>query len=139
MAKFNVVGLDDVEKSFLRREQAAIEAVPRMLKAGAAVLVKAQQDEIERMDIVDFRDMKNSIKAGKIKGNDTEQYIEVAPTGTDRKGVRNAEKAFVAQYGRSYGKTDKAARPWMTVANEKSAPDVHKAMRDEWEAAQNGR
>lgn len=138
MAKFNVVGFDDVEKSLLRMEKAAVEAVPRMLKAGAAVLVKAQQDEIERMDIVDKRDMKNSIKAGKIKGNATEQYVEVAPSGTDRKGVRNAEKAFVAQYGRSYGKTAKPARPWMTAANEKSTDKVHEAMRKEWEAAQNG-
>lgn len=138
MAKFTTVGFDDVEAALLRREAAALEAVPEMLEAGAAVLIKAQQDEIEAMQIVDFRDMKNSIKATKIKGSDAERYVEVYPQGEDRKGVSNAEKAFIAQNGRMYGKTKKEARPWFSSANEKCASSVHEAMRKVWEAKQNG-
>lgn len=134
MAKFNVVGLEEVEKKLLQRAKATEEAVPEMLKAGAAVLVKAQQDEIESMEIVDFRDMKNSVKATKIKGNDTERYIEVYPHGKDRKGVSNATKGFIAQYGKS----NEPARPWMTVANEKCANEVRAAMLEVWEEKQNG-
>ena len=36
MAKFNVVGLDDIQERMLRREKATEEAVPEMLKAGGA-------------------------------------------------------------------------------------------------------
>lgn len=136
MARFDIVGFDDVEKALLRRETAAVEAVPEMLEAGAAVLVEAQKAEIERMQIVDTAAMMNSVKADAIKGSDAERYVEVYPHGKDKKGVRNAEKAFVAQYGRSYGKTAKAARPWLTAANEKSAGDVHEVMRRIWEAKQ---
>ena len=135
MAKFNVVGFEEVEKKLLQRAKAAEEAVPEMLKAGAAVLVKAQQDEIERMEIVDFRDMKNSVKATKIKGNEAERYIEVYPHGKDRKGISNATKGFIAQYGRL---NDLPARPWMTSANKKCADEVHAAMLKVWEEKQNG-
>ena len=42
MAEFNTTGLEDVIEAFSRREQATVEAVPKMLKAGADVLVEAQ-------------------------------------------------------------------------------------------------
>ncbi len=35
MAEFNTTGLEDVIEAFSRREQATVEAVPKMLKAGA--------------------------------------------------------------------------------------------------------
>ena len=34
MAKFNVVGLDDVQEAMLRQDAIVEEAVPEMLKAG---------------------------------------------------------------------------------------------------------
>ena len=43
MAEFNTTGLEDVIEAFSRREQATVEAVPKMLKAGADVLVEAQK------------------------------------------------------------------------------------------------
>lgn len=132
MAKLTIAGFKEVEAALLRRERAAIEAVPEMLQAGAAVLIKAQQAEIEEMKIVDFGDLKESIKATKIKGSDTEQYIEVFPHGKDRKGVSNATKAFIAQYGKS----NEPAREWHTTSIEKSVGDVHEAMRKVWEAKQ---
>ena len=46
MAKFNVVGLDDIQERMLRREKATEEAVPEMLKAGGAVMQEAQKQEI---------------------------------------------------------------------------------------------
>ncbi len=41
MAKFNVVGLDDVQEAMLRRDKATMEAVPEMLKAGGEVIKNA--------------------------------------------------------------------------------------------------
>ena len=43
MAEFNTVGLEEIIEEFSRREQAATRAVPKMLQAGAAVLVEAQR------------------------------------------------------------------------------------------------
>ena len=49
MAKFNVVGLDDLEERMLQQAQIAEEAVPEMLKAGGAVMQEAQKAEIRKM------------------------------------------------------------------------------------------
>ena len=49
MAKFNVVGFDDVEKALLARGEAVTPAVDAMLKAGAEVLVEAQKAESKAM------------------------------------------------------------------------------------------
>ena len=51
MGEFTTVGLDDVAQKFLRMEEAAVKAVPLMLEAGAAELVKAQQDDAAAMGI----------------------------------------------------------------------------------------
>ena len=137
MAKFNVVGLDDIQDAMLRREAATVEAVPEMLKAGGAVMQKAQKDEITST----FKskrstgDMASSIVVSKIKEIDGGKRVEVYPDEKDRHGVRNATKAFVLQYGRK----NMPARPWFTAANTKAADDVNAEMRRVWEAKQNER
>ena len=49
MARFNVVGLDDLQEQMLQRAKIAEEAVPEMLKAGGAVMQEAQRAEIRTM------------------------------------------------------------------------------------------
>ena len=51
MAEFNTVGLEDVIQAFERREQATVQAVPEMLKAGAKVLVQEQKAEAAAMGL----------------------------------------------------------------------------------------
>ena len=79
------------------------------------------------------------IKATDVKGDDTEKYVEIYPQGrakhgNDRKGdkskVRYATIGFVAEYGTS----SHAARPYMTVANEKAHEKVVEAQRSIWES-----
>lgn len=129
MAKFNVVGFEDVEKEMLKRTRRAEKAVPKMLQAGAKILVEAQKRVSREMGVYDTGDFHDSIKPTKIKEKDSEMYIEVYPQGTDRKGVRNATKGFIAEYGTS----SINARPWMSAANARYAEDVHNAMRQAWE------
>ena len=49
MGEFNTVGLEDIIDAFSRREAATVEAVPKMLKAGADVLIEAQRAEAQAM------------------------------------------------------------------------------------------
>lgn len=123
MGEFNTVGLEDIIDAFSRREAATVEAVPKMLKAGADVLIEAQRAEAQAMGLNETGGFINSIKATDVKGDDTEKYVEIYPQGrakhgNDRKGdkskVRYATIGFVAEYGTS----SHAARPYMTVANE---------------------
>lgn len=137
MGEFNTVGLEDVIEAFSRKEQATVEAVPKMLKAGAAVLVEAQKAEAAAMGI--GGGFVKSIKGTAVKGDDMEKHIDVYPQGradhgNDRKGskekVRYATIGFVEEYGTS----SRQARPYMTVANEKAHEKVTEVQRQIWES-----
>ena len=135
MARFEVTGIEGLQERIARREAAATAAIPKMLKAGGAVLVKAQQEEIRRTFTGDRStgDLANSIKQTSVKKKGDAQCVEVYPHGKNRRGERNATVGFVHQYGR----TNMPARPWFTSSNEKAAPDVQEAMRQAWEEQQN--
>jgi hypothetical protein len=142
VAEFSTVGLEDVIEAFSRREQATVEAVPKMLQAGAAVLVQAQQEEAQAMGLNETGGFVKSIKATAVKGDSREKHIDVFPHGrakhgNDRKGdksnVRYATIGFVAEYGTS----SQAARPYMTVANDKAQSKVVEAQREVWERENN--
>lgn len=139
MAKLEITGMEEMRQEFMAMTQRAQQAVPRALEAGADVLVKAQQEEAAKLNISGRSKgaLVRSIKAGKVKGNSTSKYIEVYPQGVDhnhsRKGVSNAEKGFVLEYGRS----NMPGRAWLTIANQRSERRVQEAMVKVWEAMTN--
>lgn len=130
MAKFNVVGLDSMQKMLVQRGGAAAKAAPKMLKAGAKVLIEAQKKSIKDFDVYDSGELYESIKASPMRRKDDDYFVEVFPHGVDSKGVRNATKGFVAEYGTSR----RPFRPWMSTAASRSIEDISKAMREVWEA-----
>jgi len=140
MAKFNNVGLEEVERQLLFQRDAALKAVPKMIDAGVAVLIPAQQAEAAKLNISKRSKgaLVESIKADKLIVAGSEQYREVFPHGTDKshtkKGVRNAEKGFVLEYGRS----NTQGTRWMSRANEKAADAVVEAQLAVWEGETNG-
>lgn len=134
MAKFNTVGFDDIEKEFLKQSDIATKAIPKMLEAGAAVLVEAHKAEARTLKVEDSGDLIKSIKATKVKTTDIDSTVTVAPTGKNHKGIRNAEVGFVNEYGTS----KQPARPWMETANIKSEEKVHQAMVNVWEEMNDG-
>jgi len=137
MAKFTVTGLDDVQEALLRQEAIAVAAVPEMLEAGGEVMKGAFQAETTKLNSTGRSTgaLTASIKVSAVKERNGGKYIDIAPTGKDRHGVRNAEKGFVLNYGRS----NMPARPWFTTANESAAGDAISAMRRVWEEKQNER
>lgn len=132
MARLKITGLEDIEKRLQKREAAAAAAVPAVLKAGADVLIKYEKAEMERLKLVDTGDMVNSVKSTKVRKTDSGGFVEVYPQGKDRKGVSNATKAFVAQYGKS----NLPARPWLTGAKAKGKKEINLAMNQAWKDQQ---
>lgn len=139
MAKFKVVGLDDLIADLEREAVRAEKLVPEMLEAGAEVIGKAQKREAEQMiksgKIRLFRNKSrstgafvSSIKPTAVKGKGASAYVDVYPQGTDEKGVRNAEKGFLAEYGTK----SMPSYPWMSVANEKAMPEAVEKMQEIW-------
>ena len=128
MAEFNFHGLDEFMLSM--EEIAAIpdDVQDEMLNAQADVAVMAQQEQAEIMGVhapgsgLTIR----SIKKGRVKVKKGVRTIYVTPTGSRKRGnkrVRNAEIAFINEYG----KKNQKARPFIRTANEKSAEKTTQA------------
>ncbi len=98
MAKFDINGFDAAEQQILKglgRGQ-----IRQIVEAGANVASKRMIQNTDMRNHVRNKDM-----IGSIRGNEYREImgggsIDVYPQGDDRKGVGNALKAFVINYGR---------------------------------------
>lgn len=135
IATFSVSGFEEVEKELLRRSTIASEAVPAMLKAGADVLLKAQQSEISGGGLVRTGDLRNSIGIRKLDTSGITAAAVIGPKGKDRKGVRNAEKGFILEYGVKGNGRKKRTEPkrWMQEVASRGGDKAHEAMLKVWE------
>lgn len=106
MAKFSVNGIDSLAADLKRLGQLDNEElVADMLDAGAEVVADEWIHGILEATKPDGRstgDMARSVAPTKgIKKIGDVSAKEIYPQGKDRKGVRNAEKAFILHYGKS--------------------------------------
>ena len=62
-------------------------------------LIKNNLNKEENHKHIDTGDMVRSV--GTAKGTKAKKFHDIYPQGRDEKGVRNAEKAFIAHYGKS--------------------------------------
>lgn len=70
-----------------------------MLDEGAEIIEFHWVKSIKKHNHVDTGDMARSV--GVSKGTKAKKFRDIFPQGRDEKGVRNAEKAFIAHYGKS--------------------------------------
>lgn len=139
MAKFNMVGLEELIADLNRETVRAERLVPKMLEEGAKVVAKVQKRKAEEM----IRSGKlrlhgnssrstgaflESIQPTPVRGSGANAYVDVYPQGTDEKGVRNAEKGFLAEYGTSH----MPSYPWMRIACEEAEPEATEKMQEIW-------
>lgn len=102
LARFDMSGLNSVIDEMRRLEEDTGPTDERMIMAGAEEVKKAWRRSAEEHNHRDTGDMIESIgyprKPENIGGA---LSIDIYPQGTDHKGVRNAEKAFILHYGTS--------------------------------------
>ena len=101
MALFNSEGFDELVADLKKDADLLDTAAPEMLQAGANVVADAWRDAIRAHGLIDTGDMIGSVAPSDAVNTDREKKIAVYPQGRDRKGVRNAEKAFINHYGAS--------------------------------------
>lgn len=108
MARFDTKGLDSVLEEMKNEEALVGPAADAMLMAGAEEVKKAWQRSAEEHGHRETGAMIASIGySGKPKTANDVKSIDIYPQGKDsggrhkRKPVRNAEKAFVLNYGTS--------------------------------------
>ena len=107
MARFRTEGLDDIIDDMTAMGQSTGELADEMLFAGAEEVKKAWKAAIRRNKLmknrlIDKSDMLNSVNYSRtVKRIGDIKSVDIYPQGKDRKGVKNAEKAFINHYGTS--------------------------------------
>jgi len=132
MARFDMSGLDETIRELRRLGEESGPVAVAMLQAGAEEVKKAWRQAAEENDLVDTGDMLESIGYAKqpvdIGGA---LAIDIYPQGRDRKGVRNAEKAFILHYGT----TKLNATRWVddadAISEQTAVPAMQKVF-DDW-------
>lgn len=102
MAGFKTSGdlIDDIAKELKQLgEDVSGQLGQEMLDEGAEIIEFNWVKAIKSHDLIDTGEMANSI--GVAKGTKAKKFRDIYPQGKDSKGVRNAEKAFIAHYGKS--------------------------------------
>ena len=131
MAQFSTDGIDSIAEEMAWMGEAAGEIADEMLLAGAEEVKRAWQETAERHGYRETGDMIESIRADKAPKSDANDVrrISVYPRGEDRKGVRNAEKAFLLHYGTSkiHGSH------WVDEADQDAGPMVQDVFEKIWD------
>ena len=104
MGSMQTDGIDKLIKDMESAADDTGQLASDMLDAGADAVVQEWKDGIEEAGHVDTGAMRDSVKATG-KKNKLERVI--SPTGSDKKGTRNAEKAYVLNYGKSTSAGDR--------------------------------
>lgn len=109
------------------------EVVSDMLNSSADIAVKAMRQSLIEKQLVDTRQLLDSIKKRKPKKDKGGDHaIIVGPAGIRQRNGKamkstNTEVGFVHEFG-AYRKGSRVpASQWMRLANEKCAPDVEAA------------
>ena len=130
MATFNVTGLEEIIRDLQRMGDESKEVAEKMLIAGADVVRWEWQKAIQAKGHIDTGAMLMSVKADKApKERGGVMVVNVYPRGTDSTGTRNAEKAFIAHYGR----THQRGSGFVDMANEAAVAPAWSAMEAVWD------
>ncbi len=136
MASLNITGLGETLTTMEKIANIPDNVIDSMLNAGADVVVKKQKKVGLRMGVhktgVTLDSIKKSQKTGKTSAG---RYIDIYPQGKNADGNRNAEVAFINEYG----KEEQPARPFMRTANEEAEAEVTDAEAEvlqDWQESQ---
>lgn len=121
MARFDTSGLDSVLAKLQQMGELTGTVAQEMLTAGAEIVKNEWRESAERHGHRDTGNMIDSIGYPKrVQNANDVLYVDIYPQGKDAKGVRNAEKAFILNYGTS----KKPASHWIDDADGRSGPLV---------------
>lgn len=128
MARMEFSGTEEMMDALFAESERLERKATEMLGEAGKVVVKAWQDVIEEHGHVDTGDMKNSVRASKIKKNGDAYTSSIYPHGRDRKRQSNAEKAFVLHYGTSKIQGDR----FVDDAEDRASEAAEQAMEEVW-------
>lgn len=136
MARFDMSGLDPIIDEMREMGEESGAVAREMILAGAEAVKQAWKRSAEEHGHRDTGEMISSIGYPKgVQNIGDALTIDIYPQGKDRKGVRNAEKAFVLHYGTS----KLPASYWVDTADAYSEQTAVPAMEEIWDKFIRGR
>lgn len=122
MASFEVDGIVELENDLIAVMDLPDSVADGILNAEADVIAEAQQRAITKMwkGRYSTGTTARAVKKGRVRKKSSGKYITVYPQGSrnrKEKSYRNAEIAFVNEYG----KRGQPGRPAIRIANEQAA------------------
>lgn len=108
MAKLEYSAVDE-ELERLTRIQEGVrrDVIQKVVAAGAEEYAKELREEIEARHHVVSGSMRDNVRAGKYYETVGGGFTYVYPQGYDARGIDNAKKAFIINYGRGGKKGDR--------------------------------
>ena len=128
MAKLTFDGGTDFDTNLDKLGRDGIRAI---VMAGAEGCAKEMSAGIRQYRHVRTGSMAQNVRPGNYHEDPEASWCEVYPQGSDARGVSNAKKAFVINYGYGKRRTDKTGDKFITGNKKKYEASVAKAMQDE--------
>ena len=111
MAKMTYTGFEIIENQLAKLDRGTIR---RLVEAGANALIEGTRESIRSHHHIATGSMMANVKAGQYHETLDGGWMEVYPQDTDGRGVSNAKKAFVINYGYGKRKTAKTGDKFIT-------------------------
>ena len=128
MARFDTRGLDELVNEMQRLGQDEGPVVDEMLDTAAGIIRDQWRETAREHGHIDTGAMIDSVDFT-VKGNARALFRDIYPQGSDSKGVRNAEKAFILHYG----KHNMPGDYWVDDAERKAGPEAIEACQNIWD------
>ena len=128
MAKMEYSGFELVDAQLAKLDRGTVK---RIVMAGAEALVEATKDTIASRHHIATGEMMANVRPGQYHETLDGGWIEVYPQGTDSRGVSNAQKAFVINYGYGGRRTAKTGDKFLTGQKKRLEMSAIEAMNRE--------
>ena len=128
MAKLTFDGGTDFDTNLDKLGRDGIRAI---VMAGAEGCAKEMSAGIRQYRHVRTGSMAQNVRPGNYHEDPEASWCEVYPQGSDARGVSNAKKAFVINYGYGKRRTAKTGDKFITGNKKKYEASVAKAMQEE--------
>jgi len=125
MARIEYDGFERIEGVLTRLSRDAIREV---VMAGAEACVEETRKNIQQYRHVVTGSMMEGVAPGKYHEDIGSGWVEVYPQGDDHRGISNAKKAFVINYGYGKRRTKRTGDKFITGEKKTMNEIVAKAM-----------
>lgn len=123
MANLSVNGMDALIGDMTALAALPNDVIDGILNAEADIIEAEQRKTAREMGVYDTGMTASSIKKGRVERTAGETKIFIYPRGKNQHGDRNAEVAFINEYG----KRGQTARPFIRTSNERAADGMVEA------------